>query len=188
MALRASIDAEVLADVQKLIALGPVDPKNLSKEQKELIDAIAANSTFYADGGQAVLGKWVGFRDGYAGQASATGSVHYYPHQAMWNMLGDLGKDQQAEVAWLINRQAIQPMIDQGLPIEYTLNGIKPNDVIKEIDAIDAIWNDATDVEIMDALKLDYMPGRMKELKELYEANYRISFDITTNSYILIKP
>ena len=188
LALRSKQDAKVLADVQKLIALGPIDPKNLTKEQQELINAIAANSTHYADSEQAVLGKWVGFSGGYAGQASNTGSVHYYPHQEMWNMLGNLGKDQQAEVAWLINKQAIQPMIDQGLPIEYTLNGIKPDEVNKEIDVIAAIWNGATDVEIMDALKLDYMPGRMKELKVLYEADYQISFDITTDSYILIKP
>ena len=187
LALRSKQDAKVLADVQKLIALGPIDPKNLTKEQQELINAIAENSTFYTDAEQAVLGKWSGFSGGYAGQASATGSLHYYPHQDMWNLLGELGDDQQAEIAWLINKEAVQPMIDKGLPIEYTLKDI-PN-VNTEKDLIEGIWKGtATEIMIMDRLGLDYVPGRMKELQTLKDAGYQLAFDELQNSYILIKP
>jgi hypothetical protein len=106
----------------------------------------------------------------------------------VWPTLAGLGRDQQKEVGWLINQQALQPLIDNGMPFEYTLNGIKPDDLLKENDAIKAIWSGATDAEIIDALKLGSLPSLMKELKELYEVGYQLSFDAATNSYILIKP
>ncbi len=124
LALRAKKDAEVLASIKKLTSLGPIDPKNLTKEQKALIEAIAANSTQYADNGQVVLGKWVDNGSGFVQTAQNTGSVHYNPHPDMWTMLGRLGEAKQEEVAWLINKQVVQKGIDKGLPFEYTLNGI----------------------------------------------------------------
>ena len=42
----------------------------------------------------------------------------------MWNLLGDLGKEQRELTAWLINKQVIQNGIEKGLPFEYTLDGI----------------------------------------------------------------
>jgi hypothetical protein len=181
------VPAEVLADVEKLIALRPIDPKHLTKEQQDLINAISANSTHYIDSEQVVLGKWSGLSGGYAGQANSTGSMYYYPHQEMWNLLGKLGDEQQGEVAWLINKQAIQPMIDKGLPVDYTLNDI-PN-IDTEKDLIEGIWQGTTtDIMIMDRLGLEYVPGRMKELQTLRDAGYQLLFDDLQNSYMLIKP
>jgi hypothetical protein len=56
------------------------------------------------------------------------------------------------------------------------------------MDAIAAIWAGATDAEIKSALQSPYLPGRMKELQELYSAGYQFTFDVASNSYILIKP
>jgi len=170
----------------------PGDPDHLTSEQKVLIDAIAANSTTLVDTGncgQVVLGKWVdGYMGGYAGYAHDTASINYYTHPDMWTLLGDLGDEGRAKAAWLINQQAIQPMIDQGLPFEYTLKGIDVENIALEKDAIRKIWEGATDAEIMDALDLKYLPGRMKELMELQKAGYEFSFDAVTNSYVLVLP
>ena len=177
--------------MKKLVSLGPIDLKHLTDEQQALINAIAANSRQNIDGGQVVIGKWTDLGSGYGGYAEDTGSIFYNTHPDFWPSLEGLGEEGRKEVGWLINKQALQPMIDKSMPFEYTLNGIAPGTIKNETDAIQAIWADATDKEILDILddptKTD-IPGRMKELKELYEAGYQLTFDAATNSYILIKP
>jgi hypothetical protein len=187
LALRAKKDAKVLSDVKKLIALGPIDPKHLTDEQRVLIDAIAANSTQYADEGQVVLGKWVDISNGFVETAQDTGSVHYNPHPEMWNLLGGLGQENQGEVAWLINQQVVQTGINNGLPFEYTLNGVPVDTINKEQAAVRAIFSGKSDAEIMDILQLDYMPIRMKEIQELEKAGYEFTFDKVSNSYVLVQ-
>ena len=187
LALRAKKDAEVLADIKKLTLLGPIDPQNLTAEQKGLIEAIAANSTQYADNGQVVLGKWVDNSSGFVQTAQDTGSVHYNPHPDMWTMLGKLGDAKQEEVAWLINKQVVQNGIAKGLPFEYTLNGIPTDAISRESAAIRAIFSHKSDTEIMKILKSEYMPVRMKELQELQKAGYEFTFDNVNKSFILVK-
>jgi len=188
LALRAKKDAEVLANVKKLIALHPIDPKHLTDAQQALINAIAENSTQYADEGQVVLGKWVDYGSGFVETAQDTGSVHYNPHPDMWNLLGDLGEEYQAEVAWLINKQVVGTGIDKGLPFEYTLNGIPATIIDNEHDAVQAIFSGQADAEIMRILESNYIPIRMKELQELQKAGYELAFDEAANSYILVLP
>jgi hypothetical protein len=177
-----------LAAVKKLISLGPIDPKNLTDEQKALIDEIAENSTQYGDEGQVVLGKWIDYANGFVAYAQQTGSVHYNPHPDMWDLLGGLGGQNQADIAWLINQRVLQTGIDKGLPFEYTLNGIPADMIGNEQAAIRAIFSGKTEAEIQQLLKLDYLPVRMQELLELKMAGYEISFDAATNSYVLILP
>ena len=186
LALRAKKDAKALAAVKKLKSLSPIDPKNLTKEQKALLEIIAANSTQYAEEGQVVLGKWVDFGSGFVETAQNTGSLHYNPHPDMWKMLGELGEANQEEVAWLINKQVVQRGIDKGLPFEYSLNGISTKNIANEGKAIEAIFDGATEAEIMKILKSDKMPIRMKELQELQKAGYKIDFDAVNNSFILV--
>jgi hypothetical protein len=188
LALRAKKDAKVLADIKQLVSLGPIDPKNLTEEQRALIDAIAANSTQYAENGQVVLGKWVDISNGFVERANETGSVHYNPHPDMWNMLGGLGQENQGEAAWLINQQVVQTGINKGLPFEYTLNGVPAKTIENEHNAIEAIFLGKTDQEILDVLDLKVMPIRIKELKEMQQAGYKIVFDEINNSYILTPP
>jgi len=193
LALRAQKDANALAAAKKLVSSGPIDPKHLTEEQRALIKTIAENSTQYGDEGQVVLGKWVDQGSGFVEVAKDTGSVHYNPHPDMWDMLGELGNENQEEVAWLINRQVVQTGIDKGLPFEYSLNGIKPEKVDSEMDAIERIWEGAADIDTMyanvkEALGSSYVPIRMQELMELCNAGYTYSFDAASNSYILIKP
>jgi hypothetical protein len=187
LALRAKKDAEVLADIKKLTSSGPVDPKNLTAEQKALIESISANSTQYAENGQVVLGKWVNLNSGFVQTAQDTGSVHYNPHPDMWTMLGKLGDAKQEEVAWLINKQVVQNGIAKGQPFEYTLNGIPGDAISRESAAIRAIFSGKSDVEIMKLLKSEYMPVRMKELQELQKAGYEFTFDNVNKSFILVK-
>jgi hypothetical protein len=186
LALRAKKDAQVIADVRKLIELQPIDPKNLTTEQRSLIKSIADNSTQYPDAGQIVLGKWVDQGGGFVETAKNTGSTHYNPHSKMWDRLGALGVENQSEVAWLINQQVVQTAIDKGLPIEYSLNGLGTKLTDNEHAAIDAIFSGKSDGEIMEKLDSDYIPIRMKELQELKIAGYELSFDETTDSYILL--
>ena len=96
-----------------------------------------------------------------------------------------LGKNREA-AAWLINKQVVKSSIIKGMSVEYTLSGLKPDKLVDEMNGVEAIWTGATDEEIMDILKTDYMPVRMNELKKLYKTGYQISFDLMTNSYILI--
>jgi len=187
LALRAEKDAKVLSDVKKLLASGPINPKHLTQEQQDLINAIAKNSTQYKDGAQIVLGKWTDLSSGFAGHANDTGSISYQPHPDMYNLLGQLGENRD-EVAWLVNKQVIQKGIDKGLPFEYTLNGIPAKDIAIEHDAVQAALTGANEIEIMQILGFDYMPIRMKELQEMQKAGYEFSFDNLTNSYILIRP
>ena len=187
LALRSKKDAKVLSDVKKLIASGPIDPKHLTAKQRELIEAIAANSTQNADEAQVVLGKWLDQSSGFVETAKDTGSVHYNPHPEMWKLLGGLGKDNQSEVAWLINQQVVQTGINKGLPFQYTLNGIPTKNIMDEGNAVEAIFAGATDTEIMDILNLDYVPIRIKELRELKKAGYDFTFDSVNNAYNLIK-
>ena len=65
LALRAKRDGEVLKDIQTLISKGPINPNKLTDDQKNLIKAIAANSTQYDEAGQVVLGKWVDYDNGF---------------------------------------------------------------------------------------------------------------------------
>src|SRR5688500_1494058 len=180
LALRAKKDAKVLADVKRLIASGPIDPKRLTQEQQTLINTITANSTQYADEGQVVLGKWVDYGSGFVESAQNTGSLHYNPHPDMWNLLGDLSKQNRSEVAWLINQQVVQTAIDKGLPFEYTLNGIPIENLTDEITAVELIFAGAADTEIMDILQSKSLPIRMKELQELQKAGYKLAFDEAT--------
>jgi hypothetical protein len=188
LALRAKNDAKALAAVQKLVALGPIDPKNLTQEQQALINEIAANSTQYVNEGQVVLGKWIDNTSGFVEYAKDTNSVHYNPHPDMWNLLGRLGAENQGDVAWLINRQVVQNGINKGLPFEYTLNDIPTENIFTEQIAVEAIFSGATDTEIMDILSLEYVPIRMRELQELKNSGYEFVFDESTSSYILIQP
>ena len=188
LALRAQKDAEVLASIKKLTSSGPVDPKNLTEEQKAFIESIAANSTQYADNGQVVLGKWVDISNGFVQTAQETGSVHYNPHPDMWTMLGQLGDAKQEEVAWLINKQVVQKGIDKGLPFEYTLNGVPTDTIDNEIEAVEAIFSGKTEAELKEILESRNLPIRIKELQELHNAGYEFTFDSINNSYILIKP
>jgi hypothetical protein len=157
------------------------------KKATELIETIASNSTHYPNGKQLGLGKWVDYRNGFTKFSRSTGSAHYNPHPEMWNLFEPLGKNREA-AAWLINKQVVETGIVNGIPVEFTLSGIKPDNLVDEMNGVEAIWTGGTDEEIMDALKTDYMPVRMNELKELYKTGYQISFDSMTNSYILINP
>lgn len=188
LALRAKKDAEVLADVKKLAISGPIDPKHLTQEQQTLINAIAANSTHYAKEGQVVLGKWVDISNGFVEQARDTGSVHYNPHPDMWDMFGELGAENQGQVAWLINKQVVQTGINKGLPFEYTLKGIPDDNLDNELAAVRAIFSGKTEAEIVEILELNRMPIRMKELQELQKAGYEFTFDNVNNSYIFSQP
>jgi hypothetical protein len=185
LAARAAKDAEVLADVKTLISKGPIDPKNLTNEQKLLIEKIAANSTFYADGKKVVVGKWVGLDGGFLKRANETGSLHYSPHPDLWGLFDKL--ENQNEVAWLINKQVIQTGIGKGLPFEYTLNGTLAKDIGNERAAIKAIFSGQTEEIIKRKLKSDYLPVRMRELQELKNAGFDLTFNEMNNSYSLIK-
>jgi hypothetical protein len=168
--------------------LGPIDPAHLTREQQNLIKEIAANSTQYTDEGQIVLGKWVDYGNGFTEVARETGSAHYNPHPDMWNLLEKLGDGNREEAAWLVNKQVIQTGIDKGLPFEYTLDGVPSRDVLNEQNAIQLIFSGKTDEEIKRALRLDYIPVRMKELQELQKADYMFVFDEISNSFIISLP
>ena len=188
LALRATKDADVLRDVKKLVSAGPIDPAHLTNEQKDLIRAIAKNSTQYADNGQTVLGKWVDYGNGFSDYARRTGSAHYNPHPDMWNLLGELGEQNRDNVAWLVNEQVLQTGISKSLPFEYSLNGISKQARINEITAIQKLFSGATDIQIMKALGTDYVPVRFKELQMMREAGYEFLFDKANKSYILSLP
>lgn len=181
---RATKDAEVLNDVKTLVSKGPIDPKNLTKEQKFLIDKIAANSTFIADGKQIVVGKWVGLDGGFLKIARETNSLHYSPHPDLWGLFK--GLENQNEAAWLINQKVIQNGVGKGLPFEYTLDGIPEKILDNERDAVDAIFSGKpSDDEIMQLLKSDYIPVRIRELQELSQSGYKLDFNDASQSYIL---
>jgi hypothetical protein len=186
LALRAKKDAEVLADVRHLVSLGPLDPKHLTKEQQELMDRIVENSMYYGKNGKFVLGRWIDYGSGFIEYAQETSSAFYSPHPDVWNLLGKL--ENQADAAWSLNKQAVQIGIAKGLPFEYTLNDIPIDDIAKEKTAVRAIFSGKTDEVIKQILRSDYMPVRMKELQELQQAGYDLTFDEVTNSYILILP
>lgn len=194
LALRAEKDAKVIADVKKLVSLGPIDPAHLTKEQNDLIEAIAKNCTQYPNGKQVMLGNWAGLGDGYVAAARETGSVSYVAHPDLWPMLGKHGAEQQEQIAWLINQRVMQPRIEQGLPFEYTLDAIvEPEKIATEHKAIKAIWQGKSTDEVLSLIKETYpdkmaLPSRMKELQELYNAGYIYTFDTVHKSYILIKP
>jgi len=193
LALRAKQDGEVLKDIETLISKGPINPNKLTSEQEKLIKAIASNSTQYDEAGQVVLGKWVDYDNGFTEVARNTGSVHYNPHPDMWNLLEQLGDEQREVTAWLINKEVIQNGIKNNLPFEYSLTGISSDKIELEEFAIDKIWEGASSTEqtydiIKESLGVDYVPIRMKELVELRNAGYIISYDNIANSIILIKP
>jgi len=129
-----------------------------------------------------------GLGDGYIDTAVEASAAYYHNHQAVWDALGKLGEEQQAQAAWLINQKALQPFVEAGAPFEYTLKGIDPKKLENEKAAIEKIWNGASDTEIMGALKQDYVPMRIKELQELYQAGYEFSEDAVASSYRFIKP
>ena len=186
LAARATKDAEVLNDVKTLISKGPIDPKNLTDEQKLLIEKIAANSTFIADGNKVVVGKWVGLDGGFLKRAKEAGALHYSPHPDLWGLFK--GLENQNEAAWLINQKVIQNGVGKGLTFEYTLDGILSKDIVNERAAIKAIFSDQTEEIIKKKLKSDYLPVRMRELQELKNAGFELTFDEMNNSYTLIKP
>ncbi len=88
-----------------MINSGSFDPAKLTKEQRDLIDAIARNSRQYSEGGQVVVGKWIDIDSGFVEYASETGSINYNPHPEIWKLLSKLGKEERDEVAWLINKK-----------------------------------------------------------------------------------
>jgi hypothetical protein len=188
LALRAKKDAKVLDAIKTLINSGSIDPKNLTIEQQNLINEIAENSMQYSDGGQIVLGKWVDYGNGFTSVARETGSVHYNPHPDMWKLLGDLGKENRSETAWLINKQVIQTGVDKALPFEYTLDGIPTDDVFTELSAIEMIFSGAADTEIKSALRVNKLPVRWQELGELQKAGYEFVFDEVNNTFIFSLP
>ena len=187
LAMRAKDDANALANVRKLLDTRPIDPKNLTDEQKALVDAIAQYSTQYADGGQIVLGKWVDYGNGFVETARDTGSVHYNPHPDMWNIFGELG-EKRDEVAWLVNQQVVQTGIRKGQPFEYTLNGVPDTLLESDQAAIRAIFSGKTSDQITDIFDGGYIPVRIREIQELQKAGYRYTFDEIKNSYIFIHP
>jgi hypothetical protein len=188
LALRAKKDAQALAAVEKLVSSGPIDPDNLTSEQQALIKEIAEYSTQYPDGLQIVLGKWVDNGNGFVEYAQDTGSAHYNPHTEMWNMLGSLGEENQAKVAWLINREVVKTGVDKGMAFEYSLSGVPAEDIDNEHAAIEAVFSGKSNEEIASKLEKREIPIRMKELQELQKAGYGLTFDELTDSYILIKP
>jgi hypothetical protein len=187
LALRSKKDAEALTAVQELVDSGPIDPKNLTPQQKALIEKIAEYSTQNPDQARAVLGKWVDISNGFVKRAQDTNSLHYNPHPDMWNKLESLGREKQEEVAWLINQQVIQNGISKGLSFEYSLNGVPDDTIESEHDTIMAIFSGQSDEEIMLNQQRDYLPIRMKELRVLQQAGYSSAFDEALNSYMLKK-
>lgn len=188
LALRAKKDAQVFEDISKLISLGPIDSKHLTNDQQDLINVIAENSMQYNDQGQIVLGKWVDYGNGFTSYARETGSVHYNPHPDMWELFGEFGNEVREDAAWQVNKQVIQTGIDKGLPFEYTLEGIPARDILKEKIAVQLIFSGATDLEVKQALRSDYLPIRMREIQELQKAGYEVVFDEISGSFILTSP
>ena len=78
--------------------------------------------------------------------------------------------------------------LDKGLPFEYSLNGLQTTDIVSEYNAVQKLFSDATDTQIMQALGTNYVPIRIKELQELKKAGYNFLFDEINQSYILTLP
>ncbi len=184
LALRAHKDAEVLKAIEDLKKIDDLE----SQEARDLIEKIAENST-HGEGDQFMLGPWVSHDSGYVDAARSTGSVYYESHPDVYNNLKKSFPNDYNQILWEVNQVAIKKQIQKGTPFEYTLNGATK--VKNEKDAIEAIWAGADDAEILRLLndpKTTKVPGRMNELRELYNAHYQLTFDFSTNSYILIKP
>ncbi len=161
---------------------------HLTNDQQDLINVIAENSMQYNDQGQIVLGKWVDYGNGFTSYARETGSVHYNPHPDMWELFGEFGNEVREDAAWQVNKQVIQTEIDKGLPFEYTLEGIPAKDILNEQSAVQIVFSGGSNLEIMQALNLKYVPIRIKELQELENAGYKFVFDETGNSFIFDLP
>lgn len=110
----------------------------------------------------------------------------------MWETLGKLGEEQQAQIAWLINQKALQLYIERGAPFEYTLKGIEDaREITTEHQVIELIWQGKSETEIVTALSdptIKSLRVRWRELVELYQAGHHKTFDDITNTYILVKP
>lgn len=129
---------------------------------------------------------------GYIGYAKQSGAVYYHNHQGVWETLGELGKEQQAQIAWLINQKALQSYIERGVPFEYALKGLSVGEVEVENQVMEMIWKGESETDILNFLRGKYdvqkFSARWRELAELYRAGYQKTFDETINAYILIKP
>jgi hypothetical protein len=194
LVLRAENDAKALTALDKLTKLdiNSNDPA-IRAEVNRLIQEIAENST-QGGGERFVLGNWVSHGDGYVADARVNGGIWYESHPDIYkNLEVAYGKNDPRinEALWQINQAALQKQIEQDLPFKYTLSGVNPDKLSNEMNAIQSIWNGANETDILKALDDGdrvNIPSRMKELEELYKANYELSYDAATNSYILIKP
>jgi hypothetical protein len=139
-----------------------------------------------------VLGVWdnlLGIEGGYVDAWRQNGGLLYQSHPDVYTKLKEAFPDNYKDILWDINQTALQKQIDNGTSFEYTLNGVIKVD--NEKAAVEAIWSGANDVEILSLLndpEATKVPGRINELRELYNANYQMVFDPSINSYILRKP
>jgi hypothetical protein len=76
--------------------------------------------------------------------------------------------------------------VGKGLPFEYTPDGIPDMVLDNERDAIEAIFSwKPSDNDIMQLLKSDYIPVRIRELQELSQSGCKLDFNDASQSYIL---
>jgi hypothetical protein len=187
LVLRAKDDARTLEAASKLAKLKDLN----SKEAQDLIDTIANNS-IRGDGNRLVLGKWVNdgtLDNGFIGVARADGALFYSTNPGLEKILyesTDVVKEQEA-LFWAVNNRVLEISVAHDFKIDYSLDGIDPDDIPNEVKAISAIASGKNRDEVAEYFGGKF-PFRMREVEVLISHGYKFEVDGAASMIHWIKP
>ena len=187
LVLRAKDDARTLEAASKLAKLKDLN----SKEAQDLIDTIAYNS-IQGDGNRLVLGKWVNdgtLDNGFIGVARADGALFYGTNPGLEKILSestDVVEEQEA-LFWAVNNRVLEVSVAHDFKIDYSLDGIDPDDIRNEVNAISAIASGKSRDEVAEYFGGKF-PFRMREVEVLISHGYIFEVDGAASMIHWIKP
>jgi hypothetical protein len=154
---------DALEQLKAIVASGRMSGDDVD----QLVEIIAAES-MRGSGNRLVLGKYGGDRALYIHDALDNSGTFFDTGDVVYRQLNDMGLD------WDVNAAALRQQVEAGMPVEFSLRGMGPEEAISEFGAIEALAGGTLE-DARAILRLgpdDATPPRLLEVQWMLNAGY----------------
>ena len=186
MELRAN---RAVKAIQEIVDLKPTSVEDLNSPKiQSLISTIAQNSVLQAgDGTVLVTGKEVDYYNGYRGYGNKNGALYYHTSGGVSKIISSLPGNLSDLVFEMINKKALDPLLQQGIPVVTTLDGIdKPKEIEQIQDAIGKI-NQGNFSDARSIFKGKNYPFMLREAEWIKGYGYTETYNPIEKIYYWVK-
>jgi hypothetical protein len=101
--------------------------------------------------------------------------------------MDNLNGAEKEKLFWEINEQVLQKAVDSKWNVDYSFNGFDANEIRKEVEAIEALVEGASQ-EVIEKIYDGKFPFRMREVQYLVKNGYEHVLDEATGMVYWVSP